>query len=503
MATPFVSASAVILHQYFKEGWHPSGQKHAADRLVPSAPLLKALLLASAQPLTHDSAGSTPNARQGFGRLALNYATYFHGEIDGATTHLLLVNNETVAEDHRYDVCFRLPDPVPTASRVHAVRAVLVWMDPPPAERVASTMINDLDLTVVAPDGTLHKAQSEGGSSEAFDRQNNAELVTPGAAQPGVYRVTVFGHDVPEHAPYRDGLPFAIAVTAPGVQRVDCAAVASDLQCPTSCGHGTCDPATKQCSCPAPWRHVDCSECSGLTQCNGRGRCEQRGGQAHCTCDQHATGDRCDRCASGFAGQLCDGGCQQHPGCMSQGGTCDAQTGRCQCHNSDAQGHWAGTSCSECSEGWRGDPSQNHPAGNDQSCKTRSYWCQDHRVVEITGQLHGWLQINGGMQYRNSLSCRWRINVPHGKRMTLRFDRFASERHYDWLSVCGGRDCDVRNRRLMHESGRCTSCIPGSGTGYSHTFLAADFQPWAYVLFESDLYNEGGQEGVDLEFTIQ
>ena len=45
MATPIVAGSLSLIRQYFTDGWYPSGAPQAASAFLPSAPLLKAVLL--------------------------------------------------------------------------------------------------------------------------------------------------------------------------------------------------------------------------------------------------------------------------------------------------------------------------------------------------------------------------------------------------------------------------------------------------------------------------
>lgn len=45
MATPIVAGTLLLVRQYFVEGWYPSGAKRAANAVVPSGSLMKAVLL--------------------------------------------------------------------------------------------------------------------------------------------------------------------------------------------------------------------------------------------------------------------------------------------------------------------------------------------------------------------------------------------------------------------------------------------------------------------------
>lgn len=45
MSTPIVAGGAVLVRQYFTDGWYPSGAAVPADAFAPSAPLLKAVMM--------------------------------------------------------------------------------------------------------------------------------------------------------------------------------------------------------------------------------------------------------------------------------------------------------------------------------------------------------------------------------------------------------------------------------------------------------------------------
>lgn len=77
MATPVVASSAALLRQYFTDGFWPSGAAYPADAFVPSAALLRALLIGGAVPIGGVEANTgrpvdpPPSSRQGFGRVHL------------------------------------------------------------------------------------------------------------------------------------------------------------------------------------------------------------------------------------------------------------------------------------------------------------------------------------------------------------------------------------------------------------------------------------------------
>lgn len=92
MATPATAGNAAIIRQYFMDGFYPSGSRSTSDSFIPQGALIKAMLMHSAQPLTHavevsQSTGKTavkqftglslPDNNQGYGRVQLDKVLYF------------------------------------------------------------------------------------------------------------------------------------------------------------------------------------------------------------------------------------------------------------------------------------------------------------------------------------------------------------------------------------------------------------------------------------------
>lgn len=49
MATPVVAGAAILVRQYFQDGWYPNGSPVAQHGFNPSAPLVKAVMLGACQ----------------------------------------------------------------------------------------------------------------------------------------------------------------------------------------------------------------------------------------------------------------------------------------------------------------------------------------------------------------------------------------------------------------------------------------------------------------------
>jgi subtilisin family serine protease len=169
MSTPLVAGSAALVREWLiTEG----------ANLTPSAALLKALLIHGAAPL-----GTTahPNSASGWGRA------------DVART---LDSTYTIIDDDQFGITtgstrvYRLQ--VDDTDQTERLAATLTWTDPPSHSAAAQTLVNNLDLTVEAPDGT--RWFGNGGS--APDTRNNVETVRLDTLTAGTYTIRVHADNV-------------------------------------------------------------------------------------------------------------------------------------------------------------------------------------------------------------------------------------------------------------------------------------------------------------------
>ncbi len=91
-------------------------------------------------------------------------------------------------DDVSLEVCTGPQDVAPTPLRV-----TLAWTDYPGSLTAAKTLVNDLDLEVIAPDGTHYRGN--GGAQP--DRFNPVEDITIARPLAGLYQIVVRGHNVP------------------------------------------------------------------------------------------------------------------------------------------------------------------------------------------------------------------------------------------------------------------------------------------------------------------
>ena len=203
MATPTVAGSAGLVRQYYMDGWYPTGSKSATDGFTPSAALIKATIINSAREMTGAGAYANgenkyPNDNQGFGRVTLDDALFFQGDARGLT-----VDDYRSGINTGDTVTYNLA----IGDSTMPVEVTLVWTDYPGTANCAPCLVNDLDLTVTAPDGTTYNGNQYMGfnpgesqpNPTSRDNLNNVESVLViSNVQAGLWTVTVHGFNVPQ-----------------------------------------------------------------------------------------------------------------------------------------------------------------------------------------------------------------------------------------------------------------------------------------------------------------
>jgi subtilisin family serine protease len=210
MAAPAIAASAVLVRQYFSEGWYPSGTKLETDERMPTGALVKAVLLNSATDIT--GMPGFPGEQEGWGRVKLDDAVYFAGDTRGlvvlADTWNARGLGTGVADHFSLDV----------ASSSEPLELTLVWTEPPAALLAAEAVVNDLDLVLTSPSGLRYRGNNfdtelgesvPGGAADSIDNVEMVRITTP---EVGEWRVSVTGAAVREA---RQG--YALVATGRGI----------------------------------------------------------------------------------------------------------------------------------------------------------------------------------------------------------------------------------------------------------------------------------------------
>lgn len=158
MAAPVAASAAILVRQYFVDGYYPSGEKVAAQSFEPSAALMKAMLIHSAELLTGKLFLSSQHKwwdltyksdqrfslkspfLQGFGRIDLNNVL-----AKDAGLYIPNIKDRTISTGDIHYYCMNVK------SMKKPFKVTLVWTDPPSSPAAKINLVNDLDLIVVAP----------------------------------------------------------------------------------------------------------------------------------------------------------------------------------------------------------------------------------------------------------------------------------------------------------------------------------------------------------------
>lgn len=197
MAAPAVASCAAVVRQFYAD------VKGIGN---PSAALLKATLINGAADMAPGQYGAgpqqevppAPNYAEGWGRVDLKQSLYPEEPAE------LLFVDDTEGLDTGECNTYRY---VVGTSEV-PFRATMVYSDYPASPAAAIALVNDLDMMVTTPNG---ETTYPNGKDEPDDL-NNVEAVNIPSPQPGIYRVTISGTNVPEGPQ-----PYALVVNCGGV----------------------------------------------------------------------------------------------------------------------------------------------------------------------------------------------------------------------------------------------------------------------------------------------
>lgn len=188
MATPAVAGAASLLRQYFVTGFYPSGVANVSDGFVPSGPLLKAALINSATDIR--GVAGFPGPLEGWGRVLLENSAYFAGDARRLVVRQAKNNSSSALTTGR-SVAVR----VWVRSGAQPLKVTVAFHDAPGAINATLAPVNDLDLVVTSPAGTMYLGNdfadgvsTVGGPKDAI---NNVEQVLISNLVPGVYTIQI------------------------------------------------------------------------------------------------------------------------------------------------------------------------------------------------------------------------------------------------------------------------------------------------------------------------
>ncbi|CAM9340391.1 unnamed protein product, partial [Hapterophycus canaliculatus] len=197
MATPVVAGVAAMIRQYFVQGWYPSGIPTPSNMFNPSNALVKAMVVASGTAMaSYDGSegpttlGSPPDGFQGFGRVLLDSVLNVGGSVDLYVEDWVDMTHDEV---HTYSISM---DEVSSSAFDGDMKVTMVWMEPAAYASSVAPVFNDLDLLVVAYDGTSESTFYP-NKLTAKDPDNTVEMVViPSVDSYEWFNVTVTGASV-------------------------------------------------------------------------------------------------------------------------------------------------------------------------------------------------------------------------------------------------------------------------------------------------------------------
>ena len=198
MATPLTSGTMALIRQWLVD------RKGINE---PMAALMKALLINGARDMTPGQygTGSTqeitarPDRSQGFGHVNLYNAL----EPGGGNFLVFVTNKLTTSANFTTNIAVG-------QANAGTYRLTLVWQDYPGSSGGSKNLVNDLDLTVTSPSGTVYYPNNLSG----LDHTNNVEFIEFTATETGTYAVKVNGYSVSKTSP-NGGQPFALVMRGP------------------------------------------------------------------------------------------------------------------------------------------------------------------------------------------------------------------------------------------------------------------------------------------------
>ena len=185
MAAPLVAGAAAVVRDYYEKA-----HGHSASAALVKATLVNAAvdLLDENNDGIDDNLFPIPNIHEGWGRVDLAAAT------DGT--------REFVDESTPLTTGATTSFPLTVDATLRPLKVTLAWTDAPSTTTAATHLVNDLDLELIAPDGTTYAGNAfldgwsvPGGS---YDRLNNLENVYVAAPQTGEWTIVVRGFNVPQ-----------------------------------------------------------------------------------------------------------------------------------------------------------------------------------------------------------------------------------------------------------------------------------------------------------------
>ncbi|MDP4182816.1 MAG: S8 family serine peptidase, partial [Bacillota bacterium] len=170
MSTPITAGNVAVIREYIQKNYGITS---------PTAALVKAFLINGAL-----KQGYT--AEQGWGKTSV-YDSLFSTKIIEKNTTLTTGQTATYATN------------CTVTSSDKPLKITLAWSDYPSSTTASKALVNDLNLKVTAPDGTVYNGNDfTAPYNSEVDNKNNVENITISTPKAGTYKIEVSGYNTPK-----------------------------------------------------------------------------------------------------------------------------------------------------------------------------------------------------------------------------------------------------------------------------------------------------------------
>ena len=193
MSTPLAAGASLLVREYYR-----TRRSH-----MPSAALVKATLINNAIDLYPGQYGTgsfleipstRPNNAEGWGLVDLSWMP----ESPPTPALEFLDEPQGIGTGESSNYTYTISD----SDNATSLSITLTWTDYPASTSASTALVNDLDLSVVLPDGSTERGNG------TTDRLNNVEGIDFDSPQSGNYAITIEGYNVPQGPQ-----PFALVVS--------------------------------------------------------------------------------------------------------------------------------------------------------------------------------------------------------------------------------------------------------------------------------------------------
>lgn len=142
-AAAYVAGVAALVYEYFEKGFYPTGQQNENNKFEPQADLVRALIVASADPLNEGS--RTPDSLSGHGLVNIANVITFG-------PNMKVFNNIRAGSDQHFFLRFKIPYDQIRKEKVD-LRIGCAYKDPSSTNNYLALQTN-IDMYLVLPNGT-------------------------------------------------------------------------------------------------------------------------------------------------------------------------------------------------------------------------------------------------------------------------------------------------------------------------------------------------------------